>query len=215
MVFLKFAKWTNNVQEMEVPQNEIQVSQTFIISRVIAGKVYEGWQLIRKSYFKTKLSKALDEELDPGTLKSLGELKKYFSQTNIISRVRNRFAFHYGTDEVRSAVQNLHSDDEGMNIYVSELPENFFYQMSEVVVARAMLHGIHSNLESATLKFTKETRDTAILFIQFADGCLLNMARKYVPSEKARINRASKTIADSVSHHDFYLPFFAEIPQND
>ncbi len=40
----------------ELPENsvlqDVGLSQQFIISRLIAGKVWEGWELTRKAYFQ-------------------------------------------------------------------------------------------------------------------------------------------------------------------
>jgi hypothetical protein len=42
---------------------DVALSQQFIISRLIAGKVWEGWELMRKAYFSTKLSLAIGSAL--------------------------------------------------------------------------------------------------------------------------------------------------------
>ena len=74
---------------------DVHLSQSFIIARLLAGRLWEGWELIRKAYFSTRLSLAIESKLPDDTLEALGKLKKYFGKKNIIDILRNEFAFHY------------------------------------------------------------------------------------------------------------------------
>src|SRR5258707_1773170 len=50
MVLTKFLKWSINKPSDNPILIDVQVAQTFLMSRMLAGKVWEGWQLLKRSY---------------------------------------------------------------------------------------------------------------------------------------------------------------------
>lgn len=63
MVLMKFLKWSINTQNDDPILTDANVAQTFILGGIFAGKLWEGWELLQKSFFKTKLSASLGEQL--------------------------------------------------------------------------------------------------------------------------------------------------------
>jgi len=63
---------------------DVHLSQQFIIGRLLAGKVREGWELLKIAYFGTKLSLGVEKHLPDDTTMALENLKKYFSTKNLI-----------------------------------------------------------------------------------------------------------------------------------
>jgi len=104
---------------------------------LLAGKLWEGWELIRKTYFSTKLSLSIESKLPDDTLEALGKLKKYFGKKNIIGSLRNEFAFHYDAQRVRAQL-SLAEETDTWKIYVAET-EDVFFQLSENIVSSPML----------------------------------------------------------------------------
>ena len=56
-------------------------AQTFILVRVLAGKLNEAWEGMQKSYFKTRLSTLYDDHLSESEAAALKRLKKYFGRS--------------------------------------------------------------------------------------------------------------------------------------
>jgi hypothetical protein len=110
--------------------------QSLTFTRLLAGKLQEGWELLRKAYFGAKLSLNYEKRLDNSGQKAIASLKLYFDQKGLMHDVRNQFAFHYAPDKIRSALADLEEPTD-LKIYVSDQAGNTYYQFSEVIVNTA------------------------------------------------------------------------------
>lgn len=85
--------------------SSIAFSNEFTIAKLTAGKIFEGWELLRKFYFSTQLSQKYKSNLGKEYLEDLNYLKIYFNGSNILKRTRDKLAFHYsGKDRDNSLV---------------------------------------------------------------------------------------------------------------
>jgi hypothetical protein len=158
---------------------DVHLSQQFIIGRLLAGKVREGWELIKKAYFGTKLSLGIEKELPDDTTMALENLKKYFRTKNLIDCVRNEFAFHYDPERVQSQVLLVEQTDN-LKIYIAET-EDVFFQLSDAIVQSAMLEAVQEgDYIAAAEKFFKEIMVVSGKLVDFCDGCLHYMIEQYI-----------------------------------
>lgn len=75
---------------------QAKVTQELFFYRTLAGKLYEGWVLMKKGYFSNKLISAKYEAKLPRKAKiALNVLKRYFGKNNQIENIRNNYSFHY------------------------------------------------------------------------------------------------------------------------
>jgi hypothetical protein len=210
MVLVKLLKWSINTSSDDPILTDVNVSQTFIFSRLLAGKLWEGWQLMHKAYFATKLSLSIESTLPEKAQTALEGLKKYFGKKNLIDSVRNEFAFHYDPQRVRTQLASVEESDD-LKIYVSEKSANMFYQMSEIIVGSAMLEAVEpGDFVAATKKFTKEVMDISLQFIDFCDGCLNHMIMNYIGKDAEEADAEEINIIDPPNRDDIQLPFFAK-----
>jgi hypothetical protein len=203
---LMFLKKLLELSAKESPENsvlqDVGLSQQFIISRLIAGKVWEGWELMRKAYFSTKLSLAIESDLPEDTKQALADLKKYFGKENIIARMRNEFAFHYDPLRVRTQLSLVEETDK-LKIYIAET-EDVFFQLSEIIVGSAMLEAVHpGDFVAAAEKFFKEIMGLSSQLVDFCDGCLHHMIKTYIGYQSEETE-----IPDPPNCEDLRLPFF-------
>ena len=93
----------------EVPLDKIPsragMTHALFVDRMLAGKLCEGWTLFRERYQGTSLSKEYDKLLDTEVRKAIKKLNKYFGKSNVLSRIRNRFAFHYDPSDLDKIIQ--------------------------------------------------------------------------------------------------------------
>ena len=83
-------------------------SQHLTMLKLYAGKVYEGWQLIRQRYFGSKLSQKYDAQLTPEAKRDLDTLKRYFaSGKTVIALLRNEGAFHYSRADIKHVLEDM------------------------------------------------------------------------------------------------------------
>jgi hypothetical protein len=205
LMFLKKLLELSAKESSEIPVlQDVALSQQFIISRLIAGKVWEGWELMRKAYFSTKLSLAISSALPDDTKEALGALKRYFGKKNIIDSLRNEFAFHYDPLRVRTQLARIEETDK-LKIYVAET-EDVFFQFSDSIVGSAMLEAVQpSDFVAAAEKFFSEIMNVSSQLVDFCDGCLHYMIETYIgyPSEETEI-------PDPPHSGDLRLPFFCK-----
>jgi hypothetical protein len=179
---------------------DVNLSQSFIIARLLAGKVWEGWKMTRKAYFPPGIESSLPDD----TKEALGNLKKYFSKGNIIVSVRNKFAFHYDAQRVLTQLSLVEETDD-LKIYVAET-EDVFFQLSEIIVGSAMLEDVKpGDFVAAAEKFFEEIMIMSGQLVDFCDGCLHLMIETYIGYQSEETE-----ILDPPDCNDLSLPFFCK-----
>lgn len=186
-----------------------QNSQSLFLFIILTGKLWEGWELVEKAYFGTKLSKTYHNLLPQEGIDRLSDLKSYFSKSdNLVKKVRNKIAFHYDSsemlDQFRKAPKN-----EIFEIYLSESQGNCFYFLPSVLLLNAILEwtGISDSMK-ATDAFFSDVLTIARWFIDFLNLCVVTIAKKNVQWKWEEID-----IPDPVGIDEVVLPYFvAESP---
>lgn len=90
MVLVKFLKASINKPSDNPILFDVQVAQTFLLSRILAGKVWEGWQLSKQLYIGTSVRLAIERRLPEEIRCAFRELEQYFeTKKNLINVVRN------------------------------------------------------------------------------------------------------------------------------
>jgi hypothetical protein len=116
-------------------------AQALVLGRLLSGKIYEFWKLLQSTFFRSAHSKRYQPQFDDVALKALKSFKSYFSHENIIATVRNKFAFHYATDQIDTGYQALEEGDS-LEIYLAKQNVNSLYAFGDTIVGRAMLESI-------------------------------------------------------------------------
>jgi hypothetical protein len=193
----------NNLQDNPILR-DVYVLQSSIISRLLAGKLWEGWKLLGKAYFSPKLDLLIENNLPEDAQDSLRNLKGYFEKKNVIPGLRNKFAFHYDHQRVRTQL-SLIKETDNWKIYVAETGDTFF-QVSEIIVGTAMLEAVQpGDFVAATEKFFKEIMGMSGQLVNFCDGCLHYMIETYIEYQAEEIE-----ISDPPNCGDLRLPFFCK-----
>lgn len=120
------------------------LTQSLVLSKVLAGKLYEGWSLIEKSFFNSKLSKEYESRLSEDGATALNSLRQYFNQKkegNLISKVRNKFAFHYDIHEISKRFKTLSETNE-LSILLGQECGNSLYYASEIIMIHSLIEEI-------------------------------------------------------------------------
>ncbi len=166
-VLHKLAVWSGDFSGSE-PIQRAQICQTLMFFRLLAGKLNEANELLRVSYFGTKLSKTYDSLLPPEAVTALSTVKRYFAGGNIINSTRKEFAFHYSATNTGAGLVAL-PEEEQLDYYVGPTISNTFYYFSEVSVATAMLGQLdREHFE----RFAGEIITIAGQFLRLLDGFL-------------------------------------------
>lgn len=141
------------------PQDEIEAEgnacQLYLIMKILAGKLYEGYSLLKKYYFSA-LSKKYSDLLSTEGKNEINEIKKYFSKKNNLETIRNSYVFHYSLDNLDSAFRQYNSD---LKMYIEKNARgNNLYQFADITANMGMLQSINSdNLHDALKSIMEET----------------------------------------------------------
>ena len=70
-------------------------SQSLLITRLLAGKLHESWELLKRIFFSARISQQYEQSLSPSAKDGLNKLKKYYGKQNLITQIRNEYSFLY------------------------------------------------------------------------------------------------------------------------
>ncbi len=186
-------------------------AQALVLGRVLTGKIYEFWKMLQVSFFGAQLSRDYDPLLDPESRRALESLKRYFGRDNLIALVRNKFAFHYASDQVDAGYLAL-VDGDPLEVYLAQHNGNTLFTFAETIASRAMLEGIHpGDPEAAFGALIRETSEAVGLISEVAGGimdvCIVRNLHKKLYDLGAHLVEV-EGVSDSQS---VSIPFFIEI----
>ncbi len=165
--------------------------------------------MLQRDYFGSKLSRKYDNSLDQIGKTSLNDIKQYFGKSNLITTIRNEYAFHYSSDKLRKRLPTLKHTDE-LYIYLGPSYGNSFYYLSDLMVGLAML----TNVPCAT---PQQAMDALFAEPIKVIKWFLDLSYSYVV---VTINKYIGTVNENVievngSHLEhIVIPFFIE-PESD
>lgn len=116
-------------------------AQSLVLGRVLAGKIYECWNLLQSAFFATALSKSYVPMFDEETGQALDSIKRYFGRENPIASVRNKHAFHYALDQIDAGYRAV-IDGDPLEIYLAKENANTLFAFGDTIAGRAMLEAI-------------------------------------------------------------------------
>ncbi len=179
-----------------------QIAQFFIFHGILVGKLWECWEFLRKTFFKSTLALEYEELLSDEGKSSLKKLKQFFGKNQWISKVRNRFAFHYDPGELLKQLE-LMRDDEPFEIFLAEAQGNSLFYCSTILHLSAILGKIDVSDEiGAIQKYFSDTLEVSGNFIQFFNHFLGVIAAKYI-----HVDIEEFEIPDPPSVTSLHIPF--------
>ena len=144
--------------------------QALIYAKLLAGKLWEAWEALGKTYFASKPSTRIVDHLPAASKDALTDLKAYFGRKNLINTVRNSFAFHYtpGSFERHWESTSL-SDDLGM-VFGGTIGNNFNLTAESIANAALLTSIGEETIEAGLQKLLDEIFDTSHKMNLFLEG---------------------------------------------
>ena len=173
----KLLLWTSIKPSPNRVENLGRLTFQFMFMRYFAGKLFEGYQLLSKSYQGSSLSKEYTPNLSEEAKSALKNINSYFSKENIIYKIRNTLAFHYDPKTLDNGF--LDSPDDFDVFLEKDGSANSLFYFGEVVAGRALIseggdlssgtNNPFENLVKEVFKvarwFTKVTSEIFVLFV--------------------------------------------------
>ena len=192
-------------------QNEIVgrslSSQGLFFMRIQAGKLYEGWIMLKKHFFNNKtFSMEYNNKGSSQSKKSLSKLKKSFGKDNLFKKIRNNYAFHYSKESSNNMVKQIINapDLEIFEIYFSEEYGNCFYSIAHDLLNTSILEDIGSDEQANAMdEYFQKIISTTKHFLDFTQDCIRVISEKYL-----QWNYEEVQIPEPPSLEDITLPFF-------
>lgn len=154
-------------------------TQSMFLMKLLAGFLFEGWQVLQKDYFGSRLSKEYNGLLTGIGQESLNNIKSYFSHENYIDMIRNKFAFHYDSNEIKQDMSKLALGEE-LEMYLAEDHGNCLYFMAHVIANNALLRRIDDkNPWNALDIIFKDVLSVANDFLDFIGDIILVFFRRH------------------------------------
>ena len=190
----------NSMKKEDDFKKYIHMYQTVFFLKVLAGKLHEGWGMLEKSYFGAQLSKKYDSQLRKEAKDYLDEIKKYFSNENLIHTIRTKYAFHYDRDQIKNYLDNI-SDEEDLNFIFSR--GNYFFGFSEHITNFSLLHAVDKkDYKQAIESIVQEVLRVSLCFQAFGQNIVMLM----IPGEKF----VDFKLSDIPNISNVLLPYFVE-----
>ena len=177
MVLLSFKTNSNGTEVEEWAQH----SQSLFFLEILAGKLFEGWELLKRDYFTARLSREYKESLTIVGSDALEELKRYFSNSNIITKVSNQHAFHFSEQASEGIIKQIVKIEEHEDnaVYLSEMLGNCFFYWPDRVMTSIMLDDINPDDHAKAIDlFVGDTLSIARKYIDFINDVLFIIVSK-------------------------------------
>ncbi len=214
----KLVAWTSDYSSERKAEVYGQVTFSFLFLKVLAGKLKEGWELLRGSFFASKVSQSYDGALSKEGQAALNELKRYFAGTNIINQIRNNYAFHYSPERMDDTLAEVPDD---LEVYIDEGPKiNSLFYFAEVLANQSMINDLFPDGDKKAFeRFFNEIPEVAGWFLDFAEAFMLSFIERHEPAMWKEAAKAAR-LDDLRAFWDVKLPWFtdnsdlAKVPHN-
>ncbi len=186
-------------------------SQALFMVRLTAGKLWEAWELLRRFFFSTTLSQEYESTFSEKAKKNLSFIKTYFSNANLVKKIRDEYAFHYSSeasDNIKELIKELKDDDE-FYMYFNQHHGNCFYCMSDTLMNHSLYKSINStDTKEAINRMLVEIANASGHFLHFVGECVLVFGKRYLDFKTDTIKISGQPAIDEV-----HVPYFVSKPQ--
>ena len=117
-----------------------QSVQMWSVLQILAGKLFETWQMIADRFLKANPVDPAVRSLGEDDAASLDFLREYFGikplKNSTLRTIRDKTAFHYDSFDFDDAIENLATGEN--NIYLAQHPANCVYYIGSSLIFRAV-----------------------------------------------------------------------------
>ena len=181
-----------------------------VLGRALTGKLHETWDVMQRGFFKTKLSAVYQSKLPEGPASDLASLKSYFGKKNVVSTVRNSFAFHYSLKDAEAELP-MDVPPEELSIYFADTNGNSLYQFAEYAMGKALLDAINPEDSHAAFdQMIVETTNVVSWFNGVAQGIMFEVMEAHMGISQRAEHLEEIDIGEVALASDIKLPFFQQ-----
>jgi hypothetical protein len=158
-------------------EQDVSLHQFLFAVRLLYGVLNESLELIRRDWLTKGLGQQIGSLLTKEARASLSLLKNYLSKNNLMSKMRNQFAFHYLSDNLSGVIRRARTDDH--TFITGRLSGNVFYVFAEKLHNAAIVEATdETEVRSAVRRFYNELSRIRSHFVRFSDAVLFEVGKK-------------------------------------
>lgn len=192
---------------------QVENAQALVVGRILTGKIYECWNLLRAAFFGSGVSRTYHSRFDAEALSALDALKRYFGRDNLIAKVRNEHAFHYDVNQVKAGYHTLVEGDP-LDAYLSQTNANTLYAFADTIVGRAMLESIMPGDPAKAFDALLRETAQAIAWINTVIGAVMFACLEaHVGGDLYALGGKIVEIEGAPHSQVVSIPYFIEIPK--
>jgi hypothetical protein len=207
--FNKLLIFTSN-QAGEGLDRKTMTTQSLIVARVFIGKVFEAWEMLKRDFFRSKLSKELEPSLSDDGKAALDQLKKYFGGSNLLATIRNKFSFHYFSKIIEKSFSAF-GDDKVFELYLAKNYANTLHYFSEEIVSTGMLDKTgKSTQQEAMDQLVGDLVDVSGKITDFTGHALAAIFERNLGQSWDEFETDSIDVETESDLEEFKIPFFFE-----
>jgi hypothetical protein len=195
------------------PHNAAGQAQLFLVLKLLAGRLHEANTLIGSHYFGKGLHKKYENDMSDKARNARHQFSSYFGgESNVITAVRNKVAFHLNREEVELVYNAVPSDFQFVQYLGEYIGHNLFFG-SEIISINAMTTLVEGGTPlDAIDKIYKDTTEVSQWLSLFVIGFMQVMIDRYLsPIKREQIEKLTIPVEPSISVST--LPFFSSLPQ--
>jgi hypothetical protein len=187
-------------------------AQAFLLAKLQIGKLYEGWKATKDAYFSTKLSRTYGSLIGSPATEGIAKLKAYFGRKNVITSVRNGFAFHYSVEVARQPIAQS-TEPEELAFYLHEHVGNSLYHFSEFVMNGSLLQGIDAkDIGAAMNRMLIELNEVTSWLNDFAQGVMIAILDRHVGLQNLHKYSTEVDVPNAPRSAEVSIPAFIVFP---
>jgi hypothetical protein len=216
MMMQKLLIFSTNDEPTELVQQQSTGVQTQMLLRLMIGLLFEARDVIVTRFNENALNVEYRRLLDENGQKALADLNQQFGKSNLLSTIRNAYAFHHpSSDEVEgafaAALANSDLDEGDWSFYFAQTGFNSLFFISDFVI----MHGIYkkigeSDWDAGQERIMSEVTRATNNIVEFAKAFTVAVWRKHF-GEEMRHDKVIE-VQDAPSIEGTVLPFFVEMP---
>ena len=110
----------------EQPKRSAALAQVLLLSKLTAGRLYEGHKMISQTFSAKGFREKYKAELSLIASENLDKLNKYFGSKSLIQRIRTKIAFHSNADAIALAYSETPSNFQSVEYLSSYAGRTLF-----------------------------------------------------------------------------------------
>lgn len=181
--------------------------RTMLLGCLLASKLWEGWEMLRNSYFNTNIDNKYGSDYEQSARNELNNIKRYFTRDNTIMYKLRHSTFHYPTNRAEreefKKFFNSYSNQGKSFYFITDTYEQSMFSIDHFITNFIKRIGTN-NVQEGIKKLHNESMQLIRSFNIFLGNYIA------IFSAKCKASRKKIVLEQIPKRLDVNIPFFTE-----